>query len=420
MATTFCVSSGSRSLKTFLMMSTWAASVAFLLPAFGQESKPNPETTADDPKQILEKVLDEAWPNRPEWLDMYTDILGGSRLGPTDGWFKRAVAQTRFTWKAVQKQYDGNGDDVISRQEFPGSQDDFQRLDRDHDKSITAADFDFSAHALTPSPGSMLFQRLDTDGNGKVTREELEALFIQADSGGQDFLTLNDLQAMLPAPSQSRSSTASKSSGGPSKETLVKALFGQELGSLQAGPSLDENYVDFTLKTNDGEKEITLSKRIGPKPVVLIFGNFTCGPFRSQGGNVEKLYRMYKDRAEFLMVYVREAHPTDGWHMESNDRASVTIAQPRTYDERVKVAQACGERLSFGFPMLVDTIDDTVGARYSGMPSRLYLFDREGKIAYKSGRGPFGFKPNELEQSLVLLLQEPVTDHSKQASAPTP
>ena len=56
--------------------------------------------------------------------------------------------------------------------------------------------------------------------------------------------------------------------------------------------------------------------------------------------------------------------------------------------------------------MLVDTIDDAVGARYSGMPSRLYLIDREGKVAYKSGRGPFGFKPAELEQSLVLLLQQ--------------
>ena len=55
--------------------------------------------------------------------------------------------------------------------------------------------------------------------------------------------------------------------------------------------------------------------------------------------------------------------------------------------------------------MLVDTIDDAVGARYSGMPSRLYLIDRQGKVAYKSGRGPFGFKPAELEHSLVLSLQ---------------
>ena len=56
--------------------------------------------------------------------------------------------------------------------------------------------------------------------------------------------------------------------------------------------------------------------------------------------------------------------------------------------------------------MLVDTIDDPAGNRYSGMPGRLYVIDREGKVAFKSGRGPFLFKPAELEQSLVLLLQE--------------
>ena len=420
MMTQFSVPREFRAGKLFRMIAFRAAAMGLLLTpvASAQEAKPNTPPPADDPKQILEKVLAEAWPDRPEWLDMYTDSLGGSQLGPGDGWFKRAVAQTRFTWKAVQKQYDRNGNNAVGRDEFPGSEADFQRLDRDHDKSLTPADFDFSAHALAPSPGSMFFYRMDTDGNGKVTREELEALFLQADSGGQDFLTLGDLQAAFPAPTQNRPPTASKTPSGPSKETLVKALFRQELGSLQAGPTLGESYVDFTLKTNDGEKEVTFSKLVGANPVVLIFGNFTCGPFRSQAGNVEKLYRMYKDRAEFVMIYVREAHPTDGWHMDSNERAGVSLAQPTTYDERVKVAQACGERLALGFPMLVDTIDDTVGARYSGMPSRIYLVDRDGKIAYKSGRGPFGFKPAELEQSLVLLLQASATESTRQASAP--
>jgi hypothetical protein len=105
------------------------------------------------------------------------------------------------------------------------------------------------------------------------------------------------------------------------------------------------------------------------------------------------------------MVYVREAHPSDGWRMEVNDRLGVTVPQPRTYDERAGVAQTCSKALGLGFPMVVDTIDDSVNKRYSGIPSRLYLIDGEGKIAYKSGRGPFGFKPSELEHSLLLLLQ---------------
>ena len=209
---------------------------------------------------------------------------------------------------------------------------------------------------------------------------------------------------------------------------LLKGLFEQEIGSLQPGPALNRDAPEFTLRSAVGGDEVTLSKLVGPKPVVLVFGNFTCGPFRAQAGNVEKLYRRYQDRATFLMVYVREAHPTDGWKMDGNDRVGVALRQPRDYAERLKVAQTCGKALGLGFPMLVDTIDDAVGARYSGMPSRLYLIDGSGKIAYKSGRGPFGFKPAELEQSLILLLRHetrsrrpaPVTPLGSSPSRPGP
>jgi alkylhydroperoxidase family enzyme len=103
-------------------------------------------------------------------------------------------------------------------------------------------------------------------------------------------------------------------------------------------------------------------------------------------------------------VYVREAHPTDGWSMESNDRAGVAVAQPKNRDERAKVAEKCCDLLEMNMPVLVDEIDDRVGNAYSGMPDRLYLVDRLGRVAYKSGRGPFGFKPGEMEQSLAMLL----------------
>jgi alkylhydroperoxidase family enzyme len=68
----------------------------------------------------------------------------------------------------------------------------------------------------------------------------------------------------------------------------------------------------------------------------------------------------------------------------------------------------------------VDRMDDPVGASYSGMPSRLYLVDRKGKVAYKTGRGPFGFKPAELEQSLILLLQDESATTARQARVSIP
>jgi iodothyronine deiodinase-like protein len=90
--------------------------------------------------------------------------------------------------------------------------------------------------------------------------------------------------------------------------------------------------------------------------------------------------------------------------MEFNDRAGVATPQPREKRDRVAVASHCIDLLDMNMPVLVDEIDDRVGNAYSGMPDRLYVIDRDGKVAYKGGRGPFGYKPGEMEQSLVMLL----------------
>jgi Iodothyronine deiodinase len=103
-------------------------------------------------------------------------------------------------------------------------------------------------------------------------------------------------------------------------------------------------------------------------------------------------------------VYVREAHPIDGWRMESNDRVGVSVAQPRSNFQRVEVATQCHDLLEMSMPVLVDGVDDRVGSAYSGMPDRLYIIDREGKVAFKGGRGPFWFNPAEMEQALVMML----------------
>jgi hypothetical protein len=116
------------------------------------------------------------------------------------------------------------------------------------------------------------------------------------------------------------------------------------------------------------------------------------------------LKQRYGDQAEFLAIYVREAHPTDGWRVASNDEAGVAFAQPRTRQERTNVARVCCATLRMTIPLLVDEIDDRVGHAYSGMPDRLYLIGRDGRVVYKGGRGPFGFNAFEMEQSLILHL----------------
>lgn len=106
-----------------------------------------------------------------------------------------------------------------------------------------------------------------------------------------------------------------------------------------------------------------------------------------------------------MAVYVREAHPGDGaWPMEFKTEAGSSIDQPTAFGQRADVAGQCCKALEISMPLLVDDVDDKVGRAYSGMPDRLYVIDRHGKVVYKGGRGPFGFKPGEMEQSLVMLL----------------
>lgn len=362
-------------------------------------SKKSPMISLSKEARRIAAELDRTLPAGSEARAMYDDIVSGRPLGPDSGWFPMAAARTRFDWTAVKTRFDRDGDDAISPEEFGGSPQDFDRLDRDGDGRITEADLTWAGSAQTLDGGLTMFRMADRDVDGKISPVEWSNLFERLDRDGQGFLTIDDL----------RSAFAKASGGGgegPSTETLLRGLLHQEVGALQPGPALNEPAPDFALKSVDGSRTVTLAEEIGPQPIVLMFGTFTCGPFRAQSGNVEKLARRYKDRARFLMVYVREAHPTDGWRMESNDRAGVSVAQPRTYDERVAVAKECQSHLAFSMPCLVDTIDDQVGGAYSGMPSRLYVIDGQGCVAYKSGRGPFGFKPAEMEQSLIFLLAE--------------
>jgi Iodothyronine deiodinase len=90
--------------------------------------------------------------------------------------------------------------------------------------------------------------------------------------------------------------------------------------------------------------------------------------------------------------------------MESNDQAGIAVRQPRDQGERDEVAHKCCNLLGISMPLLVDELNDRVGHLYSGMPDRMYVVDRSGRVAYKSGRGPFGFKPGEMEQALLMLL----------------
>lgn len=107
----------------------------------------------------------------------------------------------------------------------------------------------------------------------------------------------------------------------------------------------------------------------------------------------------------FYAVYIVEAHPTDIWQMKSNIKENVLFANPKTDEERALVAGACVRKLGIKFPAVIDGIDNRTEVAYTGWPDRLYLIDRDGKVAFKSRPGPFGFKPDQLEAAIKKLNQ---------------
>jgi hypothetical protein len=115
---------------------------------------------------------------------------------------------------------------------------------------------------------------------------------------------------------------------------------------------------------------------------------------------MEEMRKQYSDIAQFLYIYIKEAHPDDEWQMDVNRSAEVVFPQPKTFDERLELAQKFVTTMGIEGETLVDDIGNTANACFAAWPERLYVIDKGGTITYKGGMGPFYFDPDELEQFL--------------------
>jgi Iodothyronine deiodinase len=113
------------------------------------------------------------------------------------------------------------------------------------------------------------------------------------------------------------------------------------------------------------------------------------------------MYNQYKDRADFLAVYIREAHPTDEWQMKSNLQQNVCYPQPKTLAQRVAIANDFVKRFHFPIPIGIDAMSDVSDHLYGGWPERLYVIEETGKIVYRGGLGPFNYHPAEVSAWLA-------------------
>src|SRR5229473_3125034 len=208
----------------------------------------------------------------PEIVEMMWALATGGDLEGGVGWFHEG--QSRYGWDWLAARYDTDHDGTITREEFKGPAELFDRLDRNGDGVLTAEDFNWSSNSeflKQARPIGKWFRAVDTNSNGRISLHEWQSFFAKA-AKGKEYLTPEDLRLMLQPPEKKDDK---KSDDEPSPLILLKGFATGELGSYHEGPAIGDKAPEFALRTQDGSGAFRLSQFQGKKPVVLIFGSFT-------------------------------------------------------------------------------------------------------------------------------------------------
>ena len=155
------------------------------------------------------------------------------------------------------------------------------------------------------------------------------------------------------------------------------------------GPRVGEIAPPFALEVlGDRNRKQSLRELHQRKPVVLIFSSWGCDIFRESLGGLQALYSEYHDRAEFAMVYIREAHPSNGFGSTLG-----RVRDKNTIQDRRATAEQCRRQLRLPFPILIDPIDDPVATRWAAFPIRVFVIDTNGLVIFAGPQGPWGYRP---------------------------
>lgn len=244
----------------------------------------------------------------------------------TDSPASDLVAAVDSPWAYLAATYDADRNGTISFEEHGRGRQSFERLDRDGDGVLGAADFE-AAPAGSPSRTAVLVTVArylqDDDDPLALDVDELDEAITVVDANGDDRVDREELTAVL----EERARAGVPLEGAMARmmarrdpwETLVGAIDGDRDGALgrtelvsffqdadgdgddrwdlaaligRGAPARERSAgdapahdglaaqvgqvaPDFTLGDAGGELEVTLSDFIGDRPVALIFGSYT-------------------------------------------------------------------------------------------------------------------------------------------------
>lgn len=159
------------------------------------------------------------------------------------------------------------------------------------------------------------------------------------------------------------------------------------------GPALDQTIYDL-----DGN-EVQLSTLWQDRPVVIEFGSVSCPVFDSRISPMEQLANEYQGRADFYVLYTREAHPGQNYPAHQSLTNKIGFARDLKRIESI-------ERT-----MLVDDVAGTMHRTYGAWSDSAYIIGRDGVVAFLAQWN----EPDKLRERLDILLED---DGYAAASAP--
>ena len=224
---------------------------------------------------VFAKLIERDWNEKPEWAEMLGTLLKGQPIGANTGWFKSS--ESRVSWDWLQKKFDKNGDDKVSKSEASTFKKVFDAIDKNGDGGITKVDFNWDdvSHVNPQKPSEKIFYSLDRDSNGRVDQNEMAQLMEAVDNGNKGFLTPDDFAnafAEFDSPQKKRPAQTQRRAD---PNAMLNMFFNGELGNLTDGPKLGSTAPDFELSLLKTDGAMKLSSFKGKKIVVLNFGSFT-------------------------------------------------------------------------------------------------------------------------------------------------
>lgn len=90
---------------------------------------------------------------------------------------------------------------------------------------------------------------------------------------------------------------------------------------------------------------------------------------------MDQLARDYADRAHFLFIYVREAHPDDFPQWPEHKSMAQKFEQARIMREKHGTPRT----------IVVDDLEGAVHRQWGGMPNMSWIIDHTGRVFFKAG-----------------------------------